>query len=357
VGILGHEIGHVTARHSVNQMSRQQLAQIGLGVGMILSEQVAAVGDLAAAGLQVLSLRFSREDESQSDELGIRYMRRLNYDPRELASVMRMLERTSELQQGSGRVPEWLSTHPDPANRVETIQEIVAASGEDLSNAIVRRNGFLRQVDAMVFGANPREGFFDGDVFHHPDLRFRIDFPAGWQKANGKSAVQAVPSSEDAILSLTLAEGTPSVALDRFAAEEGVSVGGVMTRQMNGLPATMAPFTARSEDARFRGLVLFVSQDGTTYQFLGYTLEARWGSHGSAIEAALRSFRAETDPAVLAVTPDRIELVDLDRRSTLAEFVERYPSSVAPEIIALINQVESGEAFAGGTLAKRVTDR
>jgi len=357
VGILGHEIGHVTARHSVNQMSRQQLAQLGLGVGMILSEQVAAVGDLAAAGLQVLSLRFSREDESQADGLGIRYMRRLDYDPRELASVMRMLERTSELAQGSGRVPEWLSTHPDPANRVDDIQRIVATADEDLSAAIVRRNGFLRQIDAMVFGTNPREGYFDGDVFHHPDLRFRIDFPTGWQKANGKSAVQAGPPSEDAILALTLAEGSPSAALDEFGAQDGVSVGGVMARQVNGLTAALAPFAAQSQENRFRGLVLFVSHGGITYQFLGYTYEARWGSHADAIEAALRSFRPETDPDVLAATPDRIELVELDGSLTLAGFVERYPSAVAPEVIALINQVESGEAFEGGTLAKRVTTR
>lgn len=358
VGILGHEIGHVTARHSVNQMSRQQLAQLGLGVGMILSETVASVGDIAAAGIQVLSLRFSRDDESQSDELGIRYMRRLDYDPRELASVMRMLQRSGELQQGGGRVPEWLSTHPDPANRVQDIRRIVAESGEDLSNATVARTGYLRRLDGMVFGPNPREGFFEGDVFHHPDLRFRIDFPSGWQKANGKSAVQAMPTSEDAIMALTLAQGSPSAALDEFASQQGVSVGNVAARDVNGLNAALAPFSAQAQDGnQLRGLVLFVAHRGTTYQFIGYTYQARWSTHGDAINAALRSFRPETDPQVLGVTPDEIDLVDLGQSLTLGQFVERYPSTVQPEIVGLINQIESGEEMRAGTLAKRVRTR
>jgi predicted Zn-dependent protease len=357
VGVLGHEIGHVTARHSVNQMSKQQLAQIGLGVGMILSESVAAMGDVAAAGLQVLTLKFSRDDESQADELGIRYMRRVNYDPRELAGVMRMLERSSQLQQGSGRVPEWLSTHPEPANRVEHIQEIVASSGEDLSGAVVARNEYLRRLDGMMFGMNPREGYFEGDLFHHPDLRFRIAFPPGWRRANGKSAVQAMPESEDAILALTLAEGDPATALDRFASQEGLTVGNTTARDVNGLPAALAPFSAQAEGGAVRGLVLFVSHGGTTYRFLGYAVDARWAQHSGSIESALRSFRPETDPDVLSVTPDRLALVEIDQSLSFGRFMERYPSTVEPGVVALINQVETDATLPAGTLAKRVQSR
>ncbi|HZD06348.1 MAG TPA: M48 family metalloprotease, partial [Longimicrobiales bacterium] len=354
VGVLGHEIGHVTARHSVNQMSKQQLAQLGLGVGVILSEDIAAVADIAQAGLQILTLKFSRDDESQADELGVRYMRRIDYDPRQLAAVMEMLQRSSQLQQGSGRVPEWLSTHPDPANRIEHIDQLIAESGVDFSGATVKRAPYLHTIDGMVFGPDPREGFFDGDVFHHPDLRFRIDFPPGWQKANTKTAVQAVSGSEDALLALTLDEGTPASALDRFAAREGVSVGSVTAREINGLSAALAPFSAQVEGGTLRGEVLFVSHRGTTYRFLGYTAEGRWSGYSGTIDAALRSFRPETDPAILSVTPDRLSLVELDRSLPFDTFVDRYPSTVRPEIVALINQVGDNATLAAGTLAKRV---
>ena len=143
VGVLGHEIGHITARHSVSQISRAQLTQLGVGLGMILVPQLRPFGDVAGIGLQLLFMSHGREDEREADELGVRYMTRTNHDPRELAGVMLMLERSSELSGGSGRVPEWLSTHPNPGNRAARIQEIVQASGADLTGRLVRRNEYL----------------------------------------------------------------------------------------------------------------------------------------------------------------------------------------------------------------------
>ncbi len=106
--VLGHEIGHVTARHSVEQMSRQQLAQVGLGIGMVFSQEVRAVGDLAGAGLGVLFLKFGRDDESQADALGLRYIMRAGYDPRPMAGVFTMLGRVSAGAEGKTQ----LAVHP-----------------------------------------------------------------------------------------------------------------------------------------------------------------------------------------------------------------------------------------------------
>ena len=136
VGVLGHEIGHVTARHSVNDMSKQQLAQIGLGIGMVFAPRLQGLGELAGAGLQVLFLKYSRDHEDQADELGVRYMRRTNYEPNELAEVMTMLDRTSQRSPGSGKVPEWLATHPSPPNRVTHILELASASEPTQASAV-----------------------------------------------------------------------------------------------------------------------------------------------------------------------------------------------------------------------------
>ena len=158
-GILGHEIAHVTARHAVSQISRAQLAQLGVGLGMILVPELAVFGDLAGAGLQLLFLSYGRGAENEADELGVRYLRRTNYEPTELADVMLMLERASQISESSGRVPEWLSTHPNPANRVRNILAEVRntrAEAAGSGSAVVRRDEYIRRIDGMVFGMNPR---------------------------------------------------------------------------------------------------------------------------------------------------------------------------------------------------------
>src|SRR5947207_90000 len=137
-GVVGHEIGHVTARHSASQMSKQQLAQIGLAVGSIASPEFGRYAGVASAGLGVLFLKFSRDDESQADHLGLRYMRRAAYDPREMPHVFEMLTRVSEAQPG-GRVPEWLATHPNPENRRERIEQEIAALPRDSARSDERR--------------------------------------------------------------------------------------------------------------------------------------------------------------------------------------------------------------------------
>ncbi|MCK4924176.1 MAG: M48 family metalloprotease, partial [Spirochaetes bacterium] len=119
-GVVGHEIGHVTAQHSVHRMSSQQLAQLGLGVGMVLAPELQRFGQLASTGLGLMFLKFGRDDETQADELGLRYMGREDYDAEEMVRVMAMLDGVSQ-SSGGGRIPEWLSTHPDPGNRREHI--------------------------------------------------------------------------------------------------------------------------------------------------------------------------------------------------------------------------------------------
>src|SRR5438094_6031418 len=220
-GVVGHEIGHVTARHSVSQLSKQQLAQIGLAVGTIASPDFERFAGLASAGLGVLFLKYSRDAERQADDLGLRYMRRVNYDPREMPHVFEMLTRVSQAQ-GGGRVPEWLATHPDPENRRGRIEQEVAALPQSFSGVAVTRDAYLQRLDDLVFGNNPREGYFKDNRFFHPDLRFRVTFPEGWTTSNGKQAVVAVSPPKDAMVEVSLAkEQTADAAARAFLAQRG----------------------------------------------------------------------------------------------------------------------------------------
>ena len=253
--VLGHEIGHITARHSVHQMSEAQLAQLGLGIGMVVSEDLRKLGQVAGAGLQLLFLRFGRDAERQSDELGFRYMVEQGYDPRQMASVFTTLERTSAQSGGAG-LPQWLSTHPDPGDRAKTAARR-AAKVPDPGRLQVDRDAYLARVDGIVFGEDPRQGYFRGDTFVHPELHFQLRLPSGWKANNGAAALVASSPEQDAVFQLASAgKLSPDEAARKFFSQEGV-------RAAAGEGSTRG-FEAQTEQGVVRGVVSFVSHQGRT---------------------------------------------------------------------------------------------
>jgi predicted Zn-dependent protease len=355
VSVLGHEIGHVTARHSASQMSEQQLAQIGLVAGAVIVPDVASrYGGIAQQALGLLFLKFSRDDERQADMLGFRYLTRVGYDPHEMPGVFAMLGRITEAGGGRG-VPLWLSTHPDPGDREQRINALIVESGQDFSGSIVRQREYLQRLDGLVYGPNPREGFFRGQRFLHPDLRFEITFPDGWLTVNQKQAVLAQSPNEDAIFQLTVVDASgPQDALSEFLAQEGVMGGQARTVNVGGLPAAEATFAAETDDGLLRGSVTFVQYDDNIYRLLGFTLDERWTSYRQAIAASAASFGPLTDQSALSVQPMRLQVVTLDRAMNLEQFNQRYPSPITVETLAIMNQIDPGATLPSGTLVKRV---
>jgi predicted Zn-dependent protease len=353
VSVLGHEIGHVTARHSAQQMTQQQLAQVGLVAGAILlpsaSDLIVGVG---GAGLQVLFLKFSRDDETEADLLGLRYMVRGNWDANEMPHVYAMLGRVSTAS-GGDRLPTWLSTHPDPENREQTIKDRIVEMGA--SGGTIGRDDYLRRLDGMVFGANPREGFFREQLFLHPDFRFQLEFPRGWKTVNLKTAVAGQSPNEDAIVQLTLADAPSApAAADAFLAQQGVQGTSAQLTAVNGLTAARVAFRATTEQGTLRGLGTFIEYDGNVYQLLGFTPESRWSTYERLFGQSHGSFGILTDATALAVQPLRLSIVRLDRAMTIEQFHQRYPSQAPVETIALINGVQTNTTLSRGTRVKRV---
>src|SRR2546426_4538872 len=295
-GVVGHEIGHVTARHSVSQLSKQQLAQIGLAVGTIANPDFERFAGLASAGLGVLFLKYSRDAERQADDLGLRYMRRVSYDPREMPHVFEMLTRVSQAQ-GGGRVPEWLATHPDPENRRGRIEQEIAALPQNFTGVAVNRDTYLRRLDGLVFGNNPREGYFKDNQFFHPELRFRLTFPEGWTTNNGKQAVVAVSPQKDALVEVSLAkEQTADAAARAFLSQKGFSSGYRVRTSVGGLPAVSAGFATATESGTLRGTAVFVEHGGAVYRLAGYSPEGRWAAALADASGRLRGFAPRTAP-------------------------------------------------------------
>jgi predicted Zn-dependent protease len=355
-GVLGHEIGHVTARHGVNQMSKALLVQAGLAVAVIADPDLEDWGLVASAGMGLLFLKYGRDDERQADDLGLRYMTRAGLDGRLLPEVFSVLQGVQTVE-GAGRLPSWLASHPDPGARRQRIEEQLAA-GATADGSVVGRDTYLARLDGMVFGEDPRDGYFEGREFRHPGLAFRLSFPAGWKTANQARAVSGVSPAEDAAIQVSLAaEATAAAAAERFFAADGIERGESWEARAHGLPASWTTFEVPGDgttaDDDLAGRVAFVAHRGQLFQLLGLA-QTQGDADFDEMEAALATFEPLDDAAARAVGPKHLELVKLDAPMTLARFQELYPSTVPLPVLALINHAQPEETLEAGRLVKRV---
>jgi predicted Zn-dependent protease len=277
-------------------------------------------------------------------------MTRLGYDPQAAASMFQILERQRAASGSS--IPEWQSSHPDPGNRVAAAQQRAQADGSP--GGTVRAAEYLRHIDGLVYGPDPRQGFFQGDRFIHPELRFQVDFPGDWQRQNTPSAVAAGSPDNDALIELTLAPGkTPSQAAAEFFQIEGLQRTGSANRNVNGLPAILGSFRIQTQQGVLEGLVMFIEHRGNTYRMLGYTPQARFGRYSPTFERTLASFAPATGS--LNVEPKRIDIVRVPESMTVETFNQRFPSTIDVEDLLLLNGWTAGQRLDAGSSAKRVT--
>lgn len=357
VGILGHEIGHVTARHSVQQISRAQLAGIGLGVGSIVVPEVRPFGDLLQTSVGLLFLKFGRDDERESDTLGVRYSLEQGYDPREMAVFFQVLDRMGE-RSGSS-VPGWLSTHPQPEDREQRILAMVEAEAPGNRELRIGEEEFKRQIEGIVFGENPREGFLDGSRFKHPELRFQVDFPPNWNVQNTRQAVYAGGPQRDAAIQLTgsqVAEGTaPEDHAARFFRDNRLEYGTGERTRIGGFPAYLAPFRVRTSQATLLGEAGFIIDGDMAYEILGYTYDRLYRRYRNTFLGVVDSFSRLTDRAALEVQPHRIALYRVPADMSAQEAFSRTGAGAESlEELYLLNNLRAEDLVESGTLLKIV---
>lgn len=355
-GVLGHEIGHVTARHSAQQISRAQLAQIGLGVGSIVSPEVRALGGILQTGVGLLFLKFGRDDESQADELGVRYAAEAGFDPRQLANFFSTIDRLSE--RGGGRLPTWLSTHPDPQDRQQRVLEMSAPFVAAAADLEVGRDQHFRRIDGMVFGPDPREGLMVGDTFKHPELLFQLDYPSGWTVQNGKTAVVAAPENGEAILGLTAADRGEVSLRDyagRVVAERQGRVTGSEEVRIAGSNGLVVEYLAEAQGVgTLRVRDLFVDYRGLVYDLVAYTRQSQWGRYAAGFGAWQASFRPLPQDEARRYEPDRLDVFAAPRSAAFQGLVNPNPAADL-ETLALINGLTPAVTVDRNVLLKRVT--
>ena len=356
IGVLGHEIGHITARHSARQMSRAQLTSLGLGLGMVFVPEVRPFGDLLQGSLGLLFLKFGRDHESEADRLGVRYSLGQGYDPRHMAAFFDVLARISE--RSGAVIPTWLSTHPDPADRGQKILALVRETAPTDANLAVGEESFKQMLEGLTFGDDPREGFMDGNVFKHPDLRFQIAFPEGWRVTNTRTRVLA--GSNDAAFEMTASGGASNIDPQAHAARvfqsAGLQAGRGQSLRIGGFPAFVVPFRQQSQAGVIDGEAAFLRDGERMYQIFAYTSPDRYARMRNVFRQIFGSFSRLTDPKDLEAQPQRIVLYRVPRTTSAREAL--LDSGVAEsqlEEMAIVNHVRLEDRVTAGTLLKSVT--
>lgn len=361
IGVLGHEMGHITARHMVSRHAKQTLGQLFLIGGMIASEEFRKYGEYAMAGMELIFLSFSREDEREADRLGVEYTARIGYDAGKMADFYRVLVRMN-LASEHGGIPTFLSTHPDPGDRYNSVLRQSAEWKDklDFEEWKVKTDSYLRLIDGMVYGDDPRQGFAEENVFYHPELRFRFPFPVGWQLQNMPTQVRMAPGDGKALLVFTFAQGrTLNEAAQSTLRELQLNVIESRTTTVNGMPvvAVLSGQTTQDQSATgessVRVLSYFIDYEGTYYVFHGVSADTDFNAYAQQFESAMMNFDRLTDPAKLNIQPKRVRVVRVQKQGTLADAFRSFGvEQHRMEELAFLNNMELSEQVQAGKLLK-----
>jgi predicted Zn-dependent protease len=357
--VLGHEIGHVAARHSARQAAKAQLGQLGVMAGAIVGSTVLdnpqmanQILGLGGQAVQLLMLKYSRDAEREADALGVGWAAERGYDAAQSAAFFETLKRIGE--RDGMRLPAWQSTHPDPGEREQTVKALAAKKTPPGATLVTGTDEFLRHMDGVVVGDDPREGYVQGAMFYHPELRLQFPIPRGWKVQNERTAVTMISPNKDAIMAFELTPAKSAAeAAQKFASTEGLKVVDSKQTRVNGQNAMAITGQGNTQQGTIGLLNYFIEFGGRVYSFSGMTAAARLNSYSTEFQHTMTGFQRLTDPSKANVQPARLAVVTADRTAPFASFV---PTSdipgITPQDLAILNQVELNETIRAGTKIK-----
>lgn len=363
-GVLGHELGHITARHG----QKQQRRSTGVGIGMILGSIFAprvmqAIGQPLQQFVGLGMLKYSRDNENEADGLGVKYSTKIGYDAAQMADFFLTLQRT-EQQSGAGGVPTFLSTHPNSADRYTRVKGLAAEAKQNInaSGLAVNRNQYLKLIDGLPFGEDPRQGFVEGGVFYHPDLKFRFPVPAGWKSQNSPTQFQMAEPNGQALLAFL---GAPGNSLDEaaqaLAKQVGVQGGQAQKTTINGFPALVfeGDQVQQDQSGQQQGgahVLAQLIQDGQSiYAFVGLAAPANFATYARQFQGVAGSYARLTDPSKLNRQSEKVRIKTAASAMTLDQALaaSNVPTARREEM-AILNGMQRSDRLAAGTLYKVV---
>ncbi|HBH85220.1 MAG TPA: peptidase M48 [Bacteroidales bacterium] len=360
-GVLAHEMGHITARHTASQQSKQQMGQLLLIGGIIASKEIQKYAEYAMQGMQLLFLSFSRDDEREADRLGVEYSSKIGYDAHKMADFFQVLIKMNLASHQAG-IPTFMSTHPDPGDRYNSVNQKATEWQERLKypDYKVRAESYLQMIDGMVYGEDPRQGYVAENTFYHPELKFKFTIPDGWQLQNSPQQVRMAPEDGKALIIFTIA---PQKTLEEAAQSSLEQLGLTLTENkktnVNGMPALVTLSKQVSQDqstgeqSNIAVLSYFIDYNSTFYVFHGVSAEADFSTFFPVLEKSMANFDKLTDPSKLNVKPKKVMVKKVQRSGTLADaFQSLGVQQKQMNEFALLNNMELTDKLQAGKLIK-----
>ncbi|SDG42249.1 Putative Zn-dependent protease [Dyadobacter soli] len=362
-GVLGHEIGHITARHSARQQTSQIFGQVGLAAGMILSPQVRALGDQAQQALGLLFLSYSRDHETESDKIGVDYSSKIGYDAREMADFFGTLKRISE--KAGQAIPTFQSTHPDPGDRFTKVGKLAAEyQAAHPGKYNVNRDVYLRKIEGIIYGADPQQGFVENNNFYHPSLKFQFPVPSGWQYENSPAQFQMAAKDGKSMMLFTLAQGkTLEEASQAVVKNYGLKVLENDKTTINGNPALVMVSQQSEQGANGQAAAAtantiqvgtwLIQYGGNIYAIHGVAAAGNYAANAGQFRSVAQGFKSVSDANILNRQPERIRIKTAQRDATLREVLKdnNQPDGKLDEL-AIINGMALTDKVAKGSLFK-----
>jgi predicted Zn-dependent protease len=351
--VLGHELGHVNARHSMRKMSQLMLIQVGLVMGSAISETVKDLSGLASIGIQLLFLKFSRNDERQADQLGVEYARSGFYNPAKMVDFFQTLKAMGDLSEGQS-LPGFLSTHPMYGERIENTQELLLAEDAGLQ---VKQVPYLQRIQNLIFGPDPRQGYVEDGMFYHPEMRFSFSFPNDWAVQNAPAQVTLVSKDENAAVILQAEKSStslPEYAEKKAANLQGSELLDQSSLNINGHSSLQQVYRIpREEQENLNARMTFIWKDPYIYSFTGVSSSGHFNQYDYYFGTIAGSFQNLNDPKYINRSPRRIKLIKANGQDNLEIIFRRegMNEEIWPQF-AVMNGMQSGQTPEKGRLIK-----
>ena len=352
--VLGHEIGHVTARHSVRQQSTAAITGI-LGVVVAASTGISGIDSLTDMAGTAIVRGYGREHELEADRLGAEYLAKSGYDPEAMLEVVGVLKNQEAFEVAIARKEDrdpnvyhgLFSTHPDNDAR---FSEVVNAANKFKTGTTTRigRDSFLLRLDGMPFGDSTREGIIRDNRFYHQNLNFSLTFPKDWRIDNQAQKIIATPASKDGLIQMTVAEIKGHLSPRQFMEQQLQLANPRLGKTFSA--GNLQGYTAVANGETPYGLrrvrYAVVSTGDSAYIFAGTTSDQENpGKYDPAILATAKSFHPLTAAERKLATGKKLDIIRATRGMTYAGLARESPINDYPEeqLRLLNDQYPAGE--------------
>jgi len=359
--VIGHEIGHVAARHASQRALQQTFGQVLVIGGAVLGQELfglpgESILNLSSMGAQLLFLSYSRDAERESDRLGVEYSAMAGYAAEEGAEFFTSLKRISERH--GAAIPNMLSSHPNPGEREQNIPRL-ANEWREQNYEMTKKNTelYMSMLDGMIYGDNPREGYVADGEFLHPDLEFKFPVPQGWQVINQRQQVVLLGPDQNAVMIFRIDGQSESAqqSVQSFIGQDGITVNEgpeqvLSSDQFNGYRADV---TVQQQEGNLRAIVHAIEFDERVYRFINYTALNRFDDFEEQLTGVPLGFDRVTDEAVLNIRPVTLSVFQAQNAGTFSNFLpDELPMNIDKEEIAIINQVYLDDHIEAGRYLK-----